>query len=185
MDLLFALLAGYALGSLPFAYWLGRWRGVTLTSLGTGNPGAANLFRQSSRRLGVMAGALDMAKGASAVLVGRWLGLPSEVALASGAAAVVGHWHSPFLGFRGGAGLATAIGVGLGAAPIASTIGLAVGVATTAIGRNVGRGGGFGWTTYLGVSVALGDRWPLVGGVVGLGLVVLLRTLLLDRRRAA
>ncbi len=169
------------MGSVPFSYWLGRWSGVTLTALGTGNPGAANLYRQSSRALGVLAGALDMTKGALAVLAGQWLGLPAGVSLLPGAAAIAGHWHSPILGFSGGAGLATVIGVGLGAAPVAGAVGLAVGVTYTAIWHNVGRAGVFGWSTFFAVAVWRGEPWPVTLGVIGLGFVVLLRALLRDR----
>ena len=181
MDYLFAILAGYALGSTPFSYLLSRLRGVNPHTVGTGNPGAANLFRQVSRPLGVLAAVLDGAKGALAVLVGGWLGLPEWGTLLPGAAAVAGHWHPLPLRFHGGAGLATAIGVCIGALPIAAAIGLAVGVAATAGWRNVGRGAVLGWTGLLGVALGLGDRWYVVLGLVGLGAIILGRARLTSR----
>ena len=176
MDYLLSIVIGYALGSLPFAYWLGRLRGVDIRQVGTCNPGAANLFREVSKPLGVATFLLDAAKGGSAVVAGIALGLPAGGELLPGAAAVVGHWHPAFLRFRGGEGLATAIGVGLGALPMASAVGLAAGVAATAAWRNTGRGAGLGWAAFLGVSMGLSQDWRLIGGLVGLGIVILART---------
>jgi glycerol-3-phosphate acyltransferase PlsY len=183
MDYLYAILAGYALGAPPFACWLASLRGVDLTRLGTGNPGAANLFRQVSRPLGVLAIGLDGAKGALAVLAGGWIGLSDGATLVPGVAAVVGHMHSPFLGFRGGAGLATTLGVGLAASPLAGPIAFSVGVTATLLGRNVGRGSGYGWALYVIIAPFLGERWYVIVGIVGLGAALLVRALLLERLR--
>ncbi len=185
MTYLYAILAGYALGAPPFAYWLGRLRGVDLTKVGSKNPGAANLFRQVSRPLGVLAIGLDGAKGALAVLVGGWIGLSDGATLVPGVAAVVGHMHSPLLGFRGGAGLATALGVGIAASPVAGSIAFGVGVAATVLGRNVGRGSGYGWAAYVIIAPFLGDRWYVILGLVGLGGALLARALLLEQLQAS
>ncbi len=170
-----SLLAGYALGSLPFAYWLARLRGVDVTAVGSGNPGAGNVFRQVSPFLGVAALALDLAKGASAVLIGHALGLGPGASFLPGAAALLGHWRSPFLGFRGGAGLATAGGAGLGVLPVSGGIGFGVWLFTTVTTRNVGWSAGAAYATLLGVSLALGDSARAIGTVMGLGALVAVR----------
>ena len=183
MSYAIAIIAGYLLGSLPFGYWLGRMRGVDLRAVGTGNPGAANMWWEVSKPMAVLVTALDAAKGSGAALVGMALGLDPAASLAPGAAAVVGHLHSPLLNLRGGAGLATVIGVAMAVSPVAGAVGLAVGVLMTAVGRNVGRGAGFGHTAYLGAAAGLGEDWPVIAGVIALGAAILARALLLDRRR--
>ncbi|MSQ33189.1 MAG: hypothetical protein EXR60_02030 [Dehalococcoidia bacterium] len=116
--LLASLLLGYALGSVPVVYLLARAWGVDICSVGTGNPGAANVYRAVGRVPGVLVFLADAMKGAGAVLLARALGVAPELVVLAGAAAVVGHWYPLALRFRGGAGLATALGRGPGfAAP--------------------------------------------------------------------
>lgn len=171
-----SILIGYALGCIPFPYLLGRMRGVSLYETGTGNPGAANLFRQVSRPLGVLAALLDMAKGALAVSTGEWLGLPEPMWLLPGVAAVAGQWYPAILKFRGGEGLATAVGVALGALPIAGAVGAVVGVPAVAALRNTGYGVGLGWTAFLGVALARGSPLSVILGLMVLGVIILLRS---------
>ena len=184
MDYLFAVLAGYALGSLPFAYWLAWLRGVDLRSVGSGNPGGANLFRQVSKPFGVLAVTLDGAKGALAALVGDWLGLPQGALVLPGMASVVGHWHSPLLRFGGGAGLATTVGVGLAISPIAAAIAVGVSVAGVVLWHNVGRASAVGWVTFLGVALGLRESWYVVLELMAIGFIVLGRSMLVERLAA-
>jgi glycerol-3-phosphate acyltransferase PlsY len=106
------LLAGFLLGSVPFSLWMGRAGGVRdVRRHGSGNPGAANVWRNAGRLLGIAAGALDAAKGAAAVWLAWWAGLPDHLAIWPGVAAVLGHDFSPWLGWRGGKGGATTAGM--------------------------------------------------------------------------
>lgn len=66
----------YLIGSLPFPYLLGRAKGVDLFTIGTRNPGAANLFRKVSRPLGILASLLDIDKGAVSVFIATLLAVP-------------------------------------------------------------------------------------------------------------
>src|SRR5437764_8852623 len=68
MSLLLALLASYALGSIPAAYIAGQSRGIDLRKHGSGNLGATNVFRVLGPRIGMVVFAFDMAKGAIPVL---------------------------------------------------------------------------------------------------------------------
>ncbi len=99
---------GYAVGSLPLGYAVMRLaRGVDLRRVGSGNVGAANVYRTTGLALALVVMAADMAKGAVSV----WL-MPGGVAAATaGVAAVIGHIYPVWLGFRGGKGVATASGV--------------------------------------------------------------------------
>ena len=105
---------GYLLGSLPFGYWLPRvLAGVDIRTVGSGNTGATNVWRALGFKLGLSVALLDIAKGAAAALVARWVA-GDLVAVLAGLAAMVGHWRPLFLGFaKGGKMVATIGGVGL------------------------------------------------------------------------
>jgi glycerol-3-phosphate acyltransferase PlsY len=109
-SLVAALIIGYLLGSIPFGLLLGRLTGHgDIRRIGSGNIGATNVLRVGGRGLAALALALDVAKGALAVAIGeRW---GAAAALAAGVAAVLGHVFPLWLGFRGGKGVATALGV--------------------------------------------------------------------------
>src|SRR4051812_49978819 len=97
-----ALVMGYLLGSIPFAYLLARrHRGVDLRLAGSGNVGAANLLRVTTKKIGVSAMALDMGKGIATVLVARQIDSGAAAPAVAGIAAVLGHIYPVWLGFRG------------------------------------------------------------------------------------
>lgn len=118
----------YLLGAVPASYLVMRLvKGVDLRTVGSGNLGATNLYRQLGWRFAVPVGLFDMAKGALPVVAGlRLAGGGMGVALGLGAAAVIGHVYSVFVGFKGGKGVATGAGVVLGLAPWAFVVSLAV-----------------------------------------------------------
>ncbi len=115
------ILASYLVGAIPTSYLVVRLvKGQDLRLLGSGNLGATNLYRVLGWRYAVPVGLFDMLKGAIPVLMFAPLaGDRAVVALALGAAAVIGHVFPVFLGFRGGKGVATGAGVVLGLAPLA------------------------------------------------------------------
>ncbi|MBA7714024.1 Glycerol-3-phosphate acyltransferase [subsurface metagenome] len=86
-------------------------KGVDIRRVGDENAGAANAFRQLSPRAGVAVGLIDAGKGALAILIAQATNLPQIAILAAGAAAVIGHNWPVFIGFRGGRGESTTIGV--------------------------------------------------------------------------
>lgn len=118
----------YLLGAIPTSYLVMRMaRGVDLRTVGSGNLGATNLYRQLGWRFAVPVGLFDMAKGALPVIAGLQLpGGGMAVALGLGAAAVIGHVYSLFVGFKGGKGVATGAGVVLGLAPWAFVVSLGI-----------------------------------------------------------
>jgi glycerol-3-phosphate acyltransferase PlsY len=107
------VIVGYLLGSIPFAYLLARrHRGIDLRLAGSGNVGAANVLRTTTKKIGVSAMVLDMGKGIASVLVARQIDPVGGTAPAvAGVAAVLGHIYPVWLGFRGGKGVATTCGV--------------------------------------------------------------------------
>lgn len=108
-----ALLAGYLLGSIPFGILLTRLTGAgDLRSIGSGNIGATNVLRTGRKGLAAATLLLDAAKGAAAILIVRLL-FPGEPQLDPLAAlgAMLGHLYPVWLGFRGGKGVATFLGI--------------------------------------------------------------------------
>ncbi len=118
------LLASYLLGAIPTSYLLSRFfAGIDLRQHGSGNLGATNLYRVLGWKYAIPAAVVDIAKGFIPVLVFAPQVSDSELwALACGAAAIVGHVFSVFVGFKGGKGVATAAGVMLGLAPVALAV---------------------------------------------------------------
>jgi len=110
--IILAMVIGYLLGSIPFAYIVARLvKGVDIRKVGGGNMGTVNTMREIGTLPGFGVFFADMAKGALAVLIAQWLGLHLYWVFAVGLAAVVGHNWPVWLKFRGGQGLATTMGV--------------------------------------------------------------------------
>lgn len=109
--LVVAALLGYLLGSIPFGLLLTRAAGLgDIRSIGSGNIGATNVLRTGNKKLAAATLLLDAAKGAAAVLIARaWLG--DTAAMVAGLAAFLGHIYPVWLGFKGGKGVATYLGV--------------------------------------------------------------------------
>ena len=119
----FALAVGYLFGSIPFAYLLARrHRGIDLRLAGSGNVGAANLLRTTTKRMGMSAMALDVGKGVATVLVARQIESGVAIPAVAGLGAILGHIYPVWLGFRGGKGVATACGVFAVLAPVATAV---------------------------------------------------------------
>ena len=131
----FLCLAAYLLGSLPVAFMAGRVHGIDIRRAGSGNVGATNAFRTLGVAAGAITLALDMTKGAAAVLLAERLATnPATMVPAAGVCAVIGHLFPVWLGFRGGKGVATAAGVFAVLSPAAVTLaclGFAVTLALT------------------------------------------------------
>lgn len=123
------LVAGaYLLGAVPASYLAGRWKGIDLREHGSKNLGATNVYRVLGWAYAIPVALFDVAKGAvPAAYFARWGGVAWEwFPAVLGAAAVLGHMFSPFVGMKGGKGVATAAGAFLGLAPLAVLIALPV-----------------------------------------------------------
>ena len=116
------LLLGFCLGSLPFGHWVGLARGVDLRQQGSQNTGATNAGRILGRKWGYFVFVLDLFKGWIAVWLPIQWGSTDEVSIAAGVCAVLGHVFSPWLGFRGGKGVATSAGIFLALTPLITLI---------------------------------------------------------------
>ena len=121
---------GFLAGSIPFGVMIARSRGVDIRQKGSGNPGATNVGRVLGKPFGVICFFLDAIKGAVPVLISGWLagilGTGSDEMTASAAwgwllvaiLTILGHCFSPWIGFRGGKGVATGFGAVLAMWPV-------------------------------------------------------------------
>ena len=148
------LIIGYLIGSIPWAVIIAKRSGVDIFTVGSGNPGATNVLRTLGKSKGYLVFFLDFCKGLLAVW---WFHLPlfsfsgdASLELWSLPAAVIGHTYPIFTGFRGGKGVATAMGGLLGLMPACLLVGLFVWVLT------------FYLTKYVAVaSIAFGLSLPV------------------------
>lgn len=178
---------GYLIGSLPFAYIAARAAGVNILDVGTGNPGAANVFREVSRPLGALVFLTDVSKGVAPVFVALAIGVATEQSVIAGAAAVIGHWRPVLPRLGGGAGLATGLGAILAVTPVAGGVGLGAGLLLLVWLRSSGHSAAFGLLVIAITGYAVLTEWAATSAAVGMGGLVMSRHLAVlarDRLRA-
>ncbi|MFA7405950.1 MAG: glycerol-3-phosphate 1-O-acyltransferase PlsY [Pelobacteraceae bacterium] len=132
--------AAYLIGSIPTGLLLGKAYGIDVRKEGSGNIGATNLYRTVGRKVGIITLVGDCLKGLLPVVLVKSSTLPPEIAAWVGLAAFCGHVFSLFLKFKGGKGVATALGVFLALAPLAVAIALALFAGVMFIWRYVSLG---------------------------------------------
>lgn len=177
-------LAAYVIGSTPFGPMIGRLKGVDLRKVGSGNVGATNVGRVLGSRWGYLCFALDVAKGLLPAALAGWAlrsqeGFPTLLHqaawLAVGFGAISGHVWSFWLGFRGGKGVATALGVVVGMYPYFTWPGLtafAIWIVVTLISRYVSLGSIVAAAVFVPLFVAM--RWWEAAKLWPLGVFALL-----------
>lgn len=172
---LLAVVFGYLVGSIPFAFLLTRGRGIDLRRVGSGNVGAANVLRTTGIWPAILAMCLDAAKGCLAVAIAQSLALGPVAPVAAGLASIVGHIYPVWLGFRGGKGVATAAGVFAVLAPAALFLAGAMFILAVCATRYISVGSLAG-TITLAVASAAGDRpAPIVLGALATAVLVIHR----------
>ncbi len=138
------VIVSYLLGNISFAYILGKiFAQKDVREYGSGNAGATNAFRTFGKKIGIMVFLGDVLKGVIAVLIGRNFGGDIGAYLA-GAAVIIGHNWPVLLGFKGGKGVATTIGVVVMINIKLTLICVVLGVIIIAITRMVSMGSIFG-----------------------------------------
>ena len=133
MNLLLLIISAYLIGSIPTAYWIGKWFfNIDIREHGSKNMGASNTFRVLGSVWGIIVLIIDMGKGIAAVQLAHavesfdWLGSESSFwKLLFGLVAVGGHIFPIFAGFKGGKGVATLFGVVLAIQPWTALISVA------------------------------------------------------------
>lgn len=120
-------LCAYLIGSIPTGLLLAKaFGGVDIRTTGSGNIGATNVYRTLGSKVGIMTLIGDCLKGFLPVLAAKKLGIFEAGVALVGLAAFLGHVYTVFLGFKGGKGVATSLGVFLGLSPLAVLPSLAV-----------------------------------------------------------
>ncbi|MCF8149971.1 MAG: glycerol-3-phosphate 1-O-acyltransferase PlsY [Burkholderiaceae bacterium] len=136
MNLLVSAVLGYLLGSVPFAVIVSRaFRLADPRSFGSGNPGATNVLRSGNKFAAILTLIGDAAKGWLAMAIAIKLGAGDTAAGVAGLAAFLGHVFPFTLGFKGGKGVATALGVLLGFSGALAGITAAIWLAVAALSR--------------------------------------------------
>lgn len=135
------VVVAYLLGSIPFGYLIVRGKsGADIRETGSGGTGATNVSRRAGKMAGVLTLLLDAAKGCIAVLIAKTVSGDDWVIAAAAIAALVGHIFPVWLGFRGGKGVATGVGIFLVLAPVALLCAGVVFVAIVMLTRYVSLG---------------------------------------------
>lgn len=161
--MIWALLAGYAIGSIPSADAVSRIRGHDLRSSGSGNPGTANALIVAGKATAGTVLLIDLAKGAIAVAAGNGLA-GSWGAVGAGVAAIGGQVLNPWFRFRGGKGL----GVASGVTAVIWPIGMLIVMPVAAVGAKLFRAAGgaiLGLTAhFVGAIAWAANDWPMWWG---------------------
>jgi glycerol-3-phosphate acyltransferase PlsY len=167
------ILSGYLLGSMPWGYWLPRIvTGVNIRKVGSGNTGAANVWRTQGFKLGLSVALLDVAKGLAAALLGVWLG-NELIGLLAGIAALIGHWRPVFIGFaRGGKIVATTGGVALALAPLPTLAVAAVWIVAFLATRYTSVASLLSAATLPLFAILFGASWLVVAFTAGAGIAI-------------
>ncbi len=179
---LLAMLGAYLLGSISFAVVISRAFGLAdPRSYGSGNPGATNVLRSGSKAAAALTLLLDAFKGWLPVTLALAGGLGAGTAALAGMAAFAGHVYPVFFGFRGGKGVATALGVVLALSPWLALAALAVFALVLAASRYVSLAS-IAAALAAPLLLALPGPWP--GGAVAVFAICVMAALLIWRHRA-
>ena len=162
------VLLSYLLGSIPSAYIAGRvLKGIDIRKVGDGNVGAANAYREIGPTAGVVVLLADVCKGAIAILVAQAFA-SQLVVLIAGFAVVAGHNWPVYIGFKGGRGESTTIGVLFVLLPLAMLILLAVCAIPFLITRNTMLAGAILFAPLWLVALLTGVSGILIGYSIAL-----------------
>jgi len=171
-----AITAAYAIGSIPFALILARrWGTRDLRRIGSGNLGAANVWRAAGATAGVLVALLDIAKGAAGVVLAERLTGGAAAPAAAGVAAVVGHIYPVWLGFRGGKGVATSCGVFAVLTPLAVLPALAVFFVSVWITKYISAGSVMASFALTPLAYATGSPTPVIAAAAAVAALIVFR----------
>ena len=175
MNAFIAIVCGYIIGSVPFAFLLARREGVDLRASGSGNVGASNVMRTTGLSMGVLAMMLDSIKGVVSVLLAERIATASIAPVAAGLASMLGHVYPPWLRFRGGKGVATAAGAFAVLAPAAATAASLVFIISVVATRIISVGSVNAAVTLVIVTMLARSSGAVIAGAVVAAAIILFR----------
>jgi glycerol-3-phosphate acyltransferase PlsY len=149
------LVIAFVLGSIPFGIITAKVKGVDLKKVGSGNIGATNVLRSLGKWPAIVTLLGDILKGTLAVAIGKFSGVEPLYEGLIGMSAILGHNYSMFLGFRGGKGVATSLGVLFIYMPHAAAI-----------------------TLVIWLAIVLATKYSSLGAIVSFGLLPLVALLI-------
>lgn len=117
LNIVLPIVIGYLIGSIPFGVITGKIMGTDIRKVGSGNIGATNIYRNLGTLPAITVFILDLLKGSVAVWAAQAITASPLIAVTAGIAAVIGHMYPVYIGFKGGKGSATGLGILLGIAP--------------------------------------------------------------------
>lgn len=187
MEITPIIIIAYLIGSIPTAYILVRvFYGIDIRQHGTGNVGASNVLKSTSKKLGMLVMPLDILKGVLAMVVARLFDADIAVQMAAGIAAIIGHNWPVFLKFQGGRGIATSLGVILALSPWLGLIMLVMAYSLAPL-RQLSLGVFIGLTSLpilcwlLGDALGIEEKGVVTVGFIALTLLAYFRRLVLPR----
>jgi len=170
------IVAGYLIGSIPFALLLARrWGTADLRAIGSGNLGATNVMRASGVTAGVLVAVLDFAKGAASVALAAQLSRDAGAPAVAGFAAIVGHIYPVWLRFKGGKGVATACGVFTVLIPPAVPFVLAIFLATVSLTKYISLGSLLATIALPPIAYAVGTPAPALFAAIAAAAIIVFR----------
>ncbi|MCM2309284.1 MAG: glycerol-3-phosphate 1-O-acyltransferase PlsY [Sulfuritalea sp.] len=179
MNLLVSAVFGYLLGSVPFAVIVSRaFRLADPRSFGSGNPGATNVLRSGNKLAALLTLLGDAAKGWLAMFIAARVGADGTAIAAAGLAAFLGHVFPFTLGFKGGKGVATALGVLLGFSGVLAGVTAGIWLAVAAVTRYSSL------AALVAAAAAPVLTWWLLGGIESTLTVALMCAVLIYRHRS-
>ena len=177
------IFGSYLLGSISVGDLAARAVGVNIRTLGTGNPGAANIYREIGPAHGIAVFLLDVSKGAAATLPVYLMGFPTWTRILAMAALLAGHLFPVFWRFKGGTGMAVGMGTTVGLLPLGALVATPAAAITVLLSRNTGWAGGLFFAVAL-VAGGMIHRDALAAtGVLLMGMAILAKSLVQYRRR--
>jgi glycerol-3-phosphate acyltransferase PlsY len=187
MEITLIIIIAYLIGSIPTAYILVRvFYGIDIRRHGTGNVGASNVLKSTSKKLGMLVMPLDILKGVLVMVVARLFDADIAVQMAAGIAAIIGHNWPVFLKFQGGRGIATSLGVILALSPWLGLIMLVMAYSLAPL-RQLSLGVFIGLTSLpilcwlLGDALGIEEKGVVTVGFIALTLLAYFRRLVLPR----
>lgn len=171
-DVIIALVLGYLLGSIPFGLLITRLAGKgDIRRIGSGNIGATNVLRTGSKKLAALTLLLDAAKGAAAVLIVAVV-VGQEFVTYAAAAALIGHLYPVWLGFRGGKGVATLLGILIPLLPFAALLYALIWLGLLLVAR-ISSVAGMAAAVSAPLTAAIVGRFDLLPMLLGFALLVI------------
>lgn len=166
----------YVVGTFPSAVMIARSKGIDITKVGSGNPGASNISRVLGFKWGLLVFVLDAAKGALAAGVGLVVASPA-IGLVCGALSIVGHMFPVTRGFRGGKGIATGGGILLVLHPLVAVAAIGFWVVVAKVGKKASIAS-IAVVPLIPVMFLIegSELWEVLG-IIGLGLLIEIRHL--------